>query len=573
MTDTTSPSPASAPHPPGEPVPLPITAVTCMEDRAQVERRGPVELAAGAQRLRIGPVTPLAVDSSLRAEVVRGTPDGTDASGGTDGTGGEGPGTQPAGVRVVDARVIRTYAPAPPDEPGEDASELRRRTHALEAEIRDATRQRQRLESRIAVTAQARADLYRDVTESAGAGSADPERWTDRLARIDEEAEARAGELHRLRSLLHDLEEELREARRALARTETGPEELTAVIEVVVEADRAGPAVLRVAHLVPCALWRPAYRATLAGDERSVRLETDAMVWQRTGEDWNGVRLSLSTARPTLAASPPALYEDVLVLRDRSAEERRTVEIDLREEEVRTVGADSAGGGGGGTAELPGLADGGEVRTMTAPAPVVVRSDGRPHRVRLSSFTAPCRTELTCAPEVSPLVTRVARLSNDSGHVLLAGPVDLVRGSGFTGRGELPFTGLGEEVLLAFGSEDTHRVVRHVEERRDTAGLTGINQRTVITRRVRLFVSRLDAAPGGGTPGDGATELVVRERVPVSEVSAVEVRLRKGACRPEPDEGVDADGMVRYGLRLAPGEKREIILEYEVTAAGGVVGL
>ncbi|GAA3650468.1 mucoidy inhibitor MuiA family protein [Streptomyces chitinivorans] len=542
-----------APAPRPEPVPLPVTAVTCMEDRAQVERRGSVELAAGAQRLLVGPVTPLAVDRSLRAEVPAGE-------------GGAG------GVRVVDARVVRTYAPPRPGHLGDDASELRRRVRDLEEELRDARWLRQRLESRLAVVAQARADLYRDVAEGAGAGSADPERWADRMERIDEEDEARSGELRLLRRRLLGAEEELEDARRALRRTEEEPQELTAVVEVVVEADRAGPAVLRLTHLVPCALWRPAYRATLAGDERSVRLETDAVVWQRTGEDWKGVRLSLSTARPTLAAGPPALHEDELVLRERSAAERRTVEVDLREEEVRTVGdgpnGDGQAGPAGADAELPGLSDGGEVRVMTAAAPVDVACDGRPHRVPLSALTAPCRTGLECAPELSPLVTRVARAANGAGHVLLAGPVDLVRGGGFTGRGELPFTGQGEEVSLAFGSEDTYRVVRHVGESRGTAGLSGVNHRTVITRTVRLFVSRLDSSPRGE-----AAVVVVRERVPVSEVSAVEVRLRKEACLPEPDEGVDAEGMVRYTLRLAPGERREITLEYELTAADGVVGL
>ncbi|MFP8959795.1 DUF4139 domain-containing protein [Streptomyces nanhaiensis] len=533
-----------------EPVPMPVTAVTCMEDRAQVERHGSVELAAGAQRLLVGPVTPLVVDRSLRAEVPAGD-------------GGAG------GVRVVDARVVRTYAPPRPGRPGDDASELRRRVHDLEEELRDARWLRQRLESRLAVVAQARADLYRDVAEGAGAGSADPERWADRLERIDEEDGTRTGELHLLRRRILRTEEELEDARRALRRTEEEPQELTAVVEVVVEADRAGPAVLRLTHLVPCALWRPAYRATLAGDERSVRLETDAVVWQRTGEDWRGVRLSLSTARPTLAAGPPSLYEDELVLRERSAGERRTVEVDLREEEVPTVGhGPAADGSAGADAELPGLSDGGEVRVMTAASPVDVACDGRPHRVRLSAFTAPCRTELACAPELSPLVARVARTVNGAGHVLLAGPVDLVRGGGFTGRGELPFAGQGEEISLSFGSEDTYRVVRRVEESRGTAGLSGVNHRTVITRTVRLFVSRLDSSPQGE-----AAVVVVRERVPVSEVSAVEVRLRRAACLPEPDEDVDAEGMVRYTLRLAPGDRREITLEYELTAADGVVGL
>lgn len=565
------------PFPPGPaPLSLPITAVTCLEDRAQIERRGTVRLAAGVQRLRIGPVTPITVDRSLRAEIVPaaggpGTvPTAADPaaqdSGGPDRAA---PDTKAADARVVDARIVRAYTPPHPDGPGEDASELRREVHTLEREIHETEMHRQRLESRLAVIAQARADLFRDITEGAGAGDADPERWTDRLDRVEGEAGPRNAELHALHRRLRDLAEELKEAAAALLRTENEPEELSAVLELVVEADRAGPAELRVVHLVPCALWRPAYRAALAPDGRSVLLETDAVVWQRTGEDWNGVRLALSTARPTLAASPPGLAEDELALRDRSAEERRTVEVDLREEDIRTIGGESPGSGGpgSGSAEMPGLDDGGEVRVMTAPVPVNVVGDGRPHRVHLTAFTAACESERTCSPELSPLVGQVAVLPNESGHVLLSGPVDLVRGSGFVGRGELRFAGLGEQVRLPFGSEDDYRVVRHVEESRETVGLTGINHRTVITRTVRLFVSRL------GAPGDReAGPVVVRERVPVSEVSAVEIRLRKDACAPQPDDA-DADGIVRYDLLLGPGERREITLVYEITAAASVQGL
>jgi uncharacterized protein (TIGR02231 family) len=532
---------------------LRITAVTCMEDRAQVERTGTVQLSAGVHRLRIGPVTPLAVDRSLRAEF-------------TVGSGDTGPGVRAAAPRVVDARVMRTYTAAPPGEPGRDASELRREAHQLEREIHEARLQQQRLDSSLAVIGQAKADLHRDIVQGAGAGDADPERWADRLDRVDQEAEPRIEELHRLRRRLHDLGEELHEVQQTLAQVESEPQKLTAYVDLVVEAQDAGPAELSVVHLVPCALWRPAYRATLSADRQSVLLESDAYVWQDTGEDWPAVTLSLSTARPTLAASPPPLTEDVLVLRDRSAEERRTVEVNVREEEIRTVGAESPAADGG-SAALPGLHDGGAVRVLTAPRPVGVPSDRRPHRVHLSSFSAPCRAENTCAPELSPLVVTTARFTNASGHVLLAGPVDLVRGAGFVGRGELAFAGLGEEVRLAFGSEDTFRVVRHVEERRDTAGLAGINQRTVITRHVRLFVSRLDAQDGGGE-----REVVVRERMPVSEVSAVEVRVRSEDSRPEPDE-VDTEGLVRYSLRLGPGDRREIDLVFDVTAASSVTGI
>jgi uncharacterized protein (TIGR02231 family) len=537
-----------------DPLLLPVTAVTCLEDRAQVERTGTVQLAPGVQRVRIGPVTPLTVDRSLRAEI--SSPEGADR------TGGSG-----AGARVVDARIVRAYTPPPPGRPGPKASELRREVHTLEREARDVRSLRQRLESALAVVRQAKADLHRDIAQGAGAGDADPERWADRLERVDTEAETRIGELHKLRRRSHDLDEELRSARAALASTENEPPTMTAFVELVVEASGAGPALVRVVNLVPCALWRPAYRATLAADRGSVRVETDAFVWQDTGEDWNGVRLTLSTARPTLAAAPPELTEDVLALRERTTEERRTVEVNLREEDVTTVGGDSATDAPGAAAPLPGLDDGGSVRVLAAPGPVSVRSDGRPHRVHLSSFTAACGTEDSCAPELSPLVVTVARFTNAAGHVLLAGPVDLVRGSGYTGRATMAFAGAGEEVRLSFGSEDTFRVVRHVEEHRDTTGLAGINQRTVITRRVRLFVSRLDRPDR-----EDVREVVIRERVPVSEVSAVEVRTPTDSGRPAPDE-IDADGIVRYVQRLGVGERREITLVYEIIAASAVAGL
>jgi uncharacterized protein (TIGR02231 family) len=213
---------------------------------------------------------------------------------------------------------------------------------------------------------------------------------------------------------------------------------------------------------------------------------------------------------------------------------------------------------------LPGVDDGGEARVLRSPAPVSVPGDGRAHRVPLSAFTAAAHSEYACSPELSPLVTQVVRFDNLSGHVLLAGPVDLVRGSGFSGRGTLDFTAVGAPVELAFGSCDDHRVVRHAEESRDSAGFT---QRTVVTRTVQLHLSRFSA------PGEhGERVVVLRERIPVSEVSAVEIRLHKDACSPAPDV-VDAEGIARWDITLPPGGRRTVTLVYELSASAKVTGL
>ncbi|MFF1549328.1 mucoidy inhibitor MuiA family protein [Streptomyces sp. NPDC058291] len=514
-----------------EPIPLPVTAVTCLEDRAHVERTAGITLEAGVQRLRLGPVGALAVDRTLHAELTAEHP-----------------------ATVLDVRIVRTWEPRGP-QPADDDSALRRRLRTLEAELSALGRRRERLHTRLDVLGRLAADLLREIGEGAGFGESEGPRWQRELDRVDAERDAHAERLRALETESTALDAELGALQRAMDLAEQEPAELIGHIELTVRATAAGPAGLRLSHLTPCALWRPVYRAVLDGD--SLTLETDAMVWQRTGEDWSDVRLTLSTARSAQATEPPRLGEDCLTLQDRSPAERRTVEVELREEDVADLGPAPVLG-------LPGVDDGGEVRVLHAPAPVSVPADGRAHRVPLSVFTTTAGIEYACAPELSPLVTQVVRFDNRSGHALLAGPVDLVRHSGFSGRGTLDFTAPGAAVELAYGSRDDHRVTRRTEEVRDTSAIT---QRTLVTRTVRLHLSRFS------TPGEhGDQAVVLRERIPVSEVSAVQTRVREEACSPVPD-AVDADGIARWDLVLPPGGRRTVTLVYELSASGKVSGL
>ncbi|MFE2021554.1 mucoidy inhibitor MuiA family protein [Streptomyces sp. NPDC059499] len=515
-----------------KPIALPVTAVTCLEDRAHVERAVVLDLEAGVNRLRLGPVSAMAVDRTLHAEL---TADHTAA--------------------VLDVRITRSWTPRGPRPDTDDDSALRRRVHALEEEQFALAQRRDRLQTRRDLLGRLAADLLREIGEGAGSGETDGPRWVRELDRVDEERDSCGEQLRTAQARLAALADELGEAQRALYVSEDEPAELVGHVELTVETAVAGPVGLRLSHLTPCALWRPAYRAVLDGD--SLTLETDAMIWQRTGEDWSDVRMTLSTARSALATDPPRLGEDRLTLTDRSVAERRTVDIELREEEIGNLGPSSVLG-------LPGVDDGGEARVLRSPAPVSVPSDGHAHRVPLSTFTTAAQSEYACSPELSPLVTRVVRCDNLAGHALLAGPVDLVRDRGFSGRGTLDFTAPGAPVELAFGSCDDHRVVRQAEESRDT---TGITQRTVITRTIRLHLSRFSA------PGEQGDQMVaLRERLPVSEVSAVEVRVREEACSPAPD-AVDAEGIARWDVTLPPNGHRTVTLVYELSAGAKVTGL
>lgn len=140
------------------PIALPVTSVTCMEDRAHIERTAALDLKAGVQRLRLGPVSALAVDRTLHAELTADHP-----------------------ATVLDVRMVRTWTPGGPL-PSADDSALRRRVHELEGERHAVEQRRDRLHARLGVLGRLAADLLRDIGEGAGSGESDgpagPVNWT-----------------------------------------------------------------------------------------------------------------------------------------------------------------------------------------------------------------------------------------------------------------------------------------------------------------------------------------------------------------------------------------------------------
>lgn len=55
---------------------------------------------------------------------------------------------------------------------------------------------------------------------------------------------------------------------------------------------------ITISYMVPYARWQPTYKAELDTRTKQVKLTRMAMIAQKTGEDWNNVKLALSTSTP-----------------------------------------------------------------------------------------------------------------------------------------------------------------------------------------------------------------------------------------------------------------------------------
>ena len=122
------------------------------------------------------------------------------------------------------------------------------------------------------------------------------------------------------------------------------------------------------------------------------------------------------------------------------------------------------------------------------------------------------------------------------------------------GRSRVKFVASGEKFETGFGPEDGIRCKRAQREDREQAKLTGSQ---TIERKVTLRLSNL---------GDSARELEVIERIPVSEIEGLEVKLTDGK-----DWQLDKDGYLRRTVKLEPRGQLTLEYEYEIKAKGNVV--
>ena len=264
-----------------------IESVTLYHRGATVRRVATLDFSAGVPASLVVTGLPLAlIDHTVRARI--------DADQGTVVT---------SLVRVGLSAPPRGTPEAPPDQQALEAvaSKLERtraRRHQLEAELAQL--------SQLSVNARPSAEEGKPPAPSPMFARASLE------AMLEEASGARVAMLRTLRAEEKTLADEEASLRARLARASTAthvrPDELSKSVTVqVVPGATAKRGTLVLEYFVVGARWAPAYQCRMSRDCRSADLQLRGVVAQRTGEDWRGVRLKLSTASPVNWTELPEL--------------------------------------------------------------------------------------------------------------------------------------------------------------------------------------------------------------------------------------------------------------------------
>ena len=373
--------------------------------------------------------------------------------------------------------------------------------------------------------------------------------------------------------------------------------EREAVIYVNKTGATNGPIML--SYLVDGANWYTQYNLRAKPDKSKVIVEHNAVVNQTSGENWESVSLTLSTAEPTLVAAAPTLDPMQITLRpgaprvpvafsmpssiqqDREKLEKSDItqqqgkryryqdlSSSFRENLKRRQSASNKGFAANTELNVVAIqnqlfeleADKKQVLMLQEEARRFARNEGvSVAYVLAGKLTLPSRTDqqllniaridsdaeftLVATPLLTEYIYRQADITNDSDKVFLPGPASMYYNSDFVGKGRMKLVTMGETFTAGFGTDSQIQISREFKDKK-TNTMWGSR---IEEYDYRIAIDNYKKAP---------VNLRLLDRLPFVEDAPIEVRDFVTSTILSTDSEylrtARKKGILRWDLTLAP---------------------
>ena len=339
----------------------------------------------------------------------------------------------------------------------------------------------------------------------------------------------------------------------------------TRTAKLHVKSDSATELTLKLTYQIHGARWSPVYDADLNTSTGKIELKTLAQISQRTGEDWKGVDVTLSTLHPSAGTQLPSLNPWVLdfmpdlpppmpmagsrMFKNKSIQMESMAESDevsvtgaapmamkiMVQEQSQLISTDFSA-----EYKVPGV--------------ISLDSGSNKRRFALTSQNFDAEVRLASAPRQDPRAMILAKTKHAGESPLLAGSLSLYRNGNFVGNAFLQQKLSGEEIKLSFGEDDKVKIkfLPDPDKKRKDGLLFG--KKKVVERHYQLSIH---------SNHDKPFEISLYDVLPVAANEDIKVKLFGDV--PTKKDLDNKKGVVSWELTLKP--KQDTKLKYGYTVS------
>ncbi len=550
-----------------------ITDVTVYSDRATITRQAVIKIPAGSHTVSFDKIPTRMIPDSLRAD-------------------GAASATVKFGA-VVSKQVENLEIVMP------RAKELNDKIEALQDQRTLLDNERQALAAKKAFLTNIGAQATLRTNEEIAEINLKPDQWANAAQVIYNGLYEIMAADTQLNIKMREFDRQITQLRSDLYNLNSGQNQSYSV-SVPLESTAATSLTLNLSYQVTNASWNPIYDARLNTQSGQLDLIQYGAVSQRTGEDWEGVKLTLSTAQPQRGTSLPDLtpyWIDLLTAAPVPVmQEAMAIYNDQRISESAAVGksvlptpinppktflpapeSNEAGSGGDplqrwrlmqeerlrqereqnnvqfSTAKMD---SGGFVSEYKIPGPASVTADGTETKLMVGAFNTESLIQVHIKPQMSTDAFLVSKAKLKGESPVLPGVVSLFRDGAYVGQTSIPLLRPDEEHVLFFGTDDQVSVKRKVlKDVKSDAGM--IVRENTQERRFITEVMNLHTKP---------VQIVVKETVPTGRNEKISSEILKDETTAGyENDSANIKGLLRWEFPLEPKAKKDVKLGWKVS--------
>lgn len=509
----------------------PIDKVTVYPDRAQIMRTAHLNLTAGTHILLIENL-PLAVDANSFSASAAGV----------------------AGMTLLglNHRVVSNL-----ENPNEKAANLERSIKNLERTEKQAIADR--MESfafQKDFLASIKEESGRDIADQLQTLNLDVAQWKEAYLFIGKALRDVSDSIRLASAELEDVDNRIRQLQDELNILQRDRQFQSRSAEISLMLDKPGPVELSLTYMIGGATWKPLYDARLLSATESVELGYYAEVSQRTGEEWNDVDLTLSTAIPSIKTDPGDFRPWLLSIFQ---------EINIRGGKGAPIAYEVSGVnigdpfGGYGAIDLDQTLKA-KMETVSIDrnpynalfhikTQVTIPSGEKAVKAHIATYLLEGTLGLICRPGNSEDAFRLVSMTNQDEAPLMSGEVSIFADSDYLGRADIrgPIAP-GQPFKLFFGKENYLKVKREIlsEKKEDKTD----NWR--LERTIKITVTNNDKK---------SRRITIEEPTPVSQDGRIRTKLTDVV--PEADS-IDEKGKATWLVDLKPSETKELLISLRI---------
>lgn len=514
-----------------------ILAVTVYGNQALVTRRGVVSLTGIEEELVVSPL-PVTLESDSIRVIARGI----------------------SGLKLLAVTSDRVYTTEPINE---KLSELTTEIHKLELEKRHLQAQIDALSLQSSFISGLKDKTEEPFSQSLASKNLTISETLDFLNFLGSQYSEYAIAAADCKSQLQEVDKQLQIQRSNLQKMQNPASQESWNVVINIENTQPGELELEIVYMVNRVSWQPLYDLRVNSKEDQLHLSYLATITQNTGEDWQGVNLNLSTAKPGNCTAPPKLqpwYIDLPVPKVDESLQRSmlyppamALPMPVLRTPPKPVQPD--------VDDIDSPHENHSLITFKINGASHIPSDGLPYKTTIFQDNYPCRLEYVGIPRLVNFAYLQVYVKNVYHDVtLLPGKANIFCNSVFVGTTDLENVHPGQEFILNLGVEANVKIERHLVEMQ--VDKKPINNQNSLTYVYRLLITNLL---------DQSIKLQLAEQIPVSQNEQIHVLL----VNSNPELIQENKGVLNWFLNIPPGEKQDIYYQFliEYPSEATVVGL